>query len=594
MILAQLSLIKMSRIRIEVLFQILYCLNCTFVIQENLDKMTFSFRKINQFFDVNPGLLILLVLSSFSTFGQKTKFSHEDSVRGSNTIERAWWDLKNYDLSVSVEPSKKRIFGVNKITYVVLKASQIMQIDLQSPMKIKKVTQNGQSLKFNEKGNAHFIELKAKQNLNDTNSIEIQFEGLPLISKNPPWSGGFTWEKDENAKDFIATSCQGIGASIWWPCKDHPADEPENMQIHVSIPTELNLTAVSNGRLENIDKGNRWTTFHWKVKNPINNYGVNVNIGDYVDFSEVFEGEKGALDCHYYVLKNHLESAKSQFKQVPMMLKAFEHWFGPYPFYEDSYKLVEVPYLGMEHQSSVTYGNGFKNGYLGKDLSKTGWGMKFDFIIIHESGHEWFANSITNQDVADMWIHESFTSYAENLYVEYYFGKEAGAEYVIGKQAKIENNKPIIGSYNVNNEGSGDMYYKGENMLHTLRQWVRNDDKWRAILRKMNDTFYHQTVTSAQIEAFLAQETGFNLKPFFDQYLRNTAVPVFQYQIEKDSFKFRWDNCVKGFNLPLKVKINDSEYWIEPNTDWRSVNLLKNIESISVDTNLYIEVKEIK
>ena len=295
-----------------------------------------------------------------------------------------------------------------------------MQIDLQSPMKIKKVTQNGHSLKFNEKGNAHFIDLKMKQVLYDTNSIEIQFEGQPLVSKNPPWSGGFTWEKDENGKDFIATTCQGIGASIWWPCKDHPADEPDNMQIHVSIPTPLNLTAVSNGRLENVEKNAKWTTFHWKVKNPINNYGVNLNIGDYVNFSEVFEGEKGALDCQYYVLKNHLEQAKIQFKQAPMMLKAFEHWFGPYPFYEDSYKLVEVPYLGMEHQSSVTYGNGFENGYLGKDLSKTGWGLKFDFIIIHESGHEWFANNITNQDVADMWIHESFTSYAENLYVEYY------------------------------------------------------------------------------------------------------------------------------------------------------------------------------
>ncbi len=581
----------MSEFWIDYLFQFLYSINCKFVFQENTIIMTFFTRNTFHSAAFKQALLILFALVNFSIFAQKEKFTLEDSLRGSNTAERAWWDLKNYDLSVSIDPSKKHIFGINKITYVVLKESKTMQIDLQSPMKIKKVTQNGHSLKFNEKGNAHLIELKMKQVLNDTNSIEIQFEGQPLISKNPPWSGGFTWEKDENGKDFIATSCQGIGASIWWPCKDHPADEPDNMQIHVSIPTALNLTAVANGRLENVVKDAKWTTFHWKVKNPINNYGVNVNIGDYVEFSEVFEGEKGPLDCQYYVLKNHLEEAKIQFKQVPMMLKAFEYWFGPYPFYEDSYKLVEVPYLGMEHQSSVTYGNGFKNGYLGKDLSKTGWGLKFDFIIIHESGHEWFANSITNQDVADMWIHESFTSYAENLYVEYYFGKEAGAEYVIGKQAKIKNDKPIIGNYYVNNEGSGDMYYKGENMLHTLRQWVRNDDRWRMILRKMNDTFYHQTVTSVQIEAFFAKETGFDLKPFFDQYLRNTTVPIFQYQIEKDNFKFRWDNCVQGFNLPLKVKINESEYWIEPSTEWRSVSLQKNIESVSVDQNLYIEIK---
>lgn len=556
--------------------------------------MNFYTTKKTLFFSKLLFFIVLNFCFSSTSFSQKEKFSEEDSIRGSITSERAWWDLQNYDLSVSVEPAKKSIFGINKISYIVLKEGQRMQIDLQAPMKIIKVTQRGNALKFTEKGNAHWIELKKKQVVGDTNTIEIQFEGQPLVSKDPPWSGGFTWEKDKNGKDFIATTCQGIGASIWWPCKDHPADEPENMQIHVSIPSELNLTAVANGRLEKVDIKEKWTTFHWKVKNPINNYGVNINIGDYVDFSEVFEGENGLLDCHYYVLRDNLEVAKIQFKQAPLMLKAFEYWFGPYPFYEDSYKLVEVPYLGMEHQSSVTYGNGFQNGYLQKDLSKTGWGLKFDFIIIHESGHEWFANSITNQDVADMWIHESFTSYAENLYLDYYFGKEASASYVIGKRAKIENDKPIIGQYNLSNEGSGDMYYKGENMLHTLRQWVRNDDKWRLILRKMNKTFYHQTVTSAQIEKFLSDETGFKLDPFFNQYLRTVDIPTFEYQIEGENLKFRYTNCVADFNLPLKIKINEAEYILEPATDWRSVSLLKSITNVSVDINYFVEVKEIK
>jgi aminopeptidase N len=302
-------------------------------------------------------------------------------------------------------------------------------------------------------------------------------------------------------------------------------DEPDSMLISVNVPD--NLMDVSNGRLRSVEiKANKTKTYNWFVSNPISNYGVNINIGDYVHFSEVFKGEKGDLDCDYYVLKDNLEKAKEQFRQVPMMLKAFEHWFGPYPFYEDSYKLVEAPYLGMEHQSSVTYGNGFKNGYLGTDLSRTGWGLKFDFIIVHESGHEWFANSITYKDIADMWVHESFTNYSENLYVEYYYGKEAGSEYVIGSRRNIKNDRPVVGIYDVNYEGSGDMYYKGGNMLHTLRQIINDDEKWRGILRGMNGDFYHQVVTGEQIENYLSEKTGLNLTSIFDQYLRDLFTDI--------------------------------------------------------------------
>nr|AUN37925.1 peptidase M1 family protein [uncultured bacterium] len=309
-------------------------------------------------------------------------------------------------------------------------------------------------------------------------------------------------------------------------------------------------------------------------------------------FSEKYKGEKGDLDCTYYVLKDNLAKAKEQFKQVPLMLKAFEHWFGPYPFYEDSYKLVETAYLGMEHQSCVTYGNGFQNGYLGHDLSGTGWGLKFDFIIVHESGHEWFANNITYKDIADMWIHESFTCYSESLFLEYYYGKEAGSEYVRGIRKNIQNDKPIIGQYDVNNEGSGDMYYKGANMLNTLRQLVNNDEKWRGILRGLNSTFYHQTVTTKQIEDYLSQQVGMDLNPFFNQYLRDTRIPTLEYSFQDSTLKYRWTNIVSGFNIPVKVALNGTEVTLNPKADWSEFTNSSKIEKVEVNKDFYVFSKK--
>jgi len=516
-------------------------------------------------------------------------FTRQDSLRGSITKERAWWDLKNYHLNIKVNPDDKTISGSNTIRYKVLSSYNRMQIDLQEPLKITKVTQDGSELKYQREGNVYYIDLVSAQIIGEVKEVQVFYGGKPKVAVNPPWDGGITWNKDKNGKPFIASSCQGLGASVWWPNKDHMYDEVDDMLISVNVP--INLIDVSNGRLQSITvlkDGSR--TFNWYVSNPINNYGVNINIGDYVSFSEVFKGEKGDLNCDYYVLKDNLEKAKIHFQDAPKMLKAFEHWFGPYPFYEDSYKLVEAPYLGMEHQSSVTYGNGFKNGYRGSDLSGTGWGLKFDFIIIHESGHEWFANNITYKDIADMWIHESFTNYSESLFVEYYYGKEAGAEYVRGTRKNILNDKPIIGKYDVNNEGSGDMYYKGGNMLHSLRQILNNDEKWRAILRDLNSTFYHQTVTTKQIEDYLSKNVGIDLKPFFDQYLRDIRIPTLEYKIQGKNLKYRWVNCVPSFNMPLKIKLNGKDQWLKPQTKWTTLTQTAKILKLEVDKDFYVNV----
>lgn len=517
------------------------------------------------------GVIILSLFYGFAqtTTSEKITFSRQDTLRGSITPERAWWDLTYYHLDIEVKPDEKFIFGKNTIQYQVLEPYQILQVDLQNPMTIKKVTQNGTSLDFKTEGNAHFITLKETQRIREINTIEVYYEGYPREAKRAPWDGGFSWKRDKNGKHFIATSCQGLGASVWWPNKDHMYDEVDSMLISVTIPK--GLTNVSNGRLRKLEEHNDKVTSHWFVSNPINNYGVNINIGDYVNFSEVYDGENGPLDMDYWVLSYNVDKAKEHFKDAPKMMKAFEHWFGPYPFYEDSFKLVEVPYLGMEHQSSVTYGNQYKKGYLGNDLSRTGWGLKFDFIIIHEAGHEWFANNITNRDIADMWIHESFTAYSENLFLDYYYGEQAAADYVIGTRANIRNDKPIIGQYNVNNEGSGDMYYKGANMLHTLRQLIEDDEKWRAILRGLNETFYHQTVTTKQIEDYINRGTNKDLSAFFNQYLRDTRIPTLEYKIEEGKLSYRYVDIVEGFDMPLEAYINGKLQWIYPTNSWKSL-----------------------
>ena len=533
------------------------------------------------------GIIILLFLIAGCLAAQTPAFTRQDTLRGSITPEREWWDLTYYHLDIIVHPADSTIKGSNTIGYRVLEPLRRMQIDLQEPMDISAVTLNGKSLKFTRDGNVYWIDIDQNQEKGTVYQIKIEYGGKPAVAKRPPWDGGVTWQKDSKGLPFIANANQGEGASMWWPCKDHMYDEPDSMLISVNVPG--NLMDVSNGRLRSIEKKKNGTrTYNWFVSSPINNYGVNINIADYAHFSEIFKGEMGDLDCDYYVLKENLEKAKIHFKQVPMMLSAFEHWFGPYPFYEDSFKLVEAPYLGMEHQSSVTYGNGYKNGYRGTDLSSSGWGLKFDFIIIHESGHEWFANNITYEDIADMWVHESFTNYSEGLYVEYHYGKEAGADYILGSRMNIKNDRPIVGTYNVNSSGSGDMYYKGGSMLHTLRQIVNDDEKWRQILRGLNRDFYHKVVKGSQVENYLADKTGLNLKPFFNQYLRDVRIPVLEYYVKGKQLTFRWSNCVRGFDMPLKIYVSGEEMKIHPTTNFETVEIDAENADVVADKDYYV------
>ncbi len=542
---------------------------------------------------------LLLFTSAFTQ--EKKTFTHADTLRGSITPDRAWWDVLRYDITVKPDYENKIIEAKNSITYAVVKPGNLnMQIDLQLPLIIDSIIQNNQSINFNKIDSNVWIIHTTINKQSNNNSLTIYYHGKPREAIKPPWDGGWIWKKDDQGRPWMSVACQGLGASVWYPCKDIQSDEPDN-GASLSIIVPDTLVAVSNGRLTSTKKNNDGTTtYKWQVKNPINNYDIIPYIGKYVNFSDTLHGEKGTLDLNYWVLDYDLDSAKKQFAQVKPMLHTLEYWYGPYPFYEDGYKLVQAPHLGMEHQSAVAYGNGFHNGYrYGKiwiDLSATGLGLKWDFIIEHESSHEWFGNSITSKDLADMWIHESFANYSETLYTEYLFGKDSGNAYNIGTRKRIENDEPIIAAYGVNEEGSGDMYYKGGNMLQAIRHIINNDEKWRNILRSLSSNFYHQTVTTKQIENYISKNAGIDLSKMFDQYLRTTQIPQLSYYYAEDNKKvyYRWDSCVAGFNMPLTLLHNDKSLRITPTQKWKCLDNVSFFKVDWIQNNYYIKLKEIQ
>jgi aminopeptidase N len=527
----------------------------------------------------------------FGQFFEKGKaFTKQDSLKGSNTQFRNFWDVKKYDLSVEPDFTQKSIKGNNTISFEITKdvTNPTFQVDLQQPMKADKVTGSFPIAEYKQDGD--FIWIKAKKSFKkgEKYTIDVAYSGNPTIAKHAPWDGGWVFTKDQNGNPWMSVADEGIGASIWLPTKDIWSDEPDN-GIVMKIITPKDLVGIGNGKL--IDKktvGDK-TTYTWEVKNPINAYSIIPNIGKYVNFKDTFNGEKGKLDLDYWVLDYNLDKAKKQFQQVKPMLSAFEYWFGAYPFYEDSYKLVDSPYLGMEHQSNVAYGNQYLNGYLGNDLSGTGVGLNWDYIIIHESGHEWFANNITAKDQADMWVHEGFTMYSEVLFTEKYMDKKSADIYAVGIRKSIDNDIPIIGKYGVRNEGSGDMYYKGASMIHTIRQVIDNDEKFRQILRGLNKDFYHKTVTTEEIENYISKKSGIDFSSVFNQYLRTIKIPTLEYSQNGNVLKFRYTNVVKNLKLPIKI---EGEQTINPTEEWQTVKL-KNSNAVMFNNAYYINYTKV-
>lgn len=548
-------------------------------------------------------LALYALLHSSDAFSQRQSeskpqpiFTHADTLRGMLTPERRCYDVRFYHLDVKVDPMTQFISGSNTIHFTVDSAFDRMQIDLFANMKIERITlDDAVDVPHDRDSNAFFVKLPRVLEKGSDHRVKVFYSGHPIVAKNPPWQGGFTWKEDSLGNHWVVVTCQGTGASLWWPNKDHQSDEPDSMLISVTVPP--GLEDVSNGRLRGTTiLPDGWTRYNWFVSYPINNYNVTVNIGKFAHFSDVYKSDKEELTLDYYVLPAHLEKAKEQFKQVKSMLKAFEKYFGPYPFVRDGYKLIESPHNGMEHQSAVAYGNRFLGGYVGRSSSDVG--LKFDFIIVHESAHEWWGNSLTSKDIADMWIHESFGAYAEALFVEDQFGHDEALTYINAKKQNVRNDRPIIGIYNVHRRGSDDMYDKGQLVLNTLRSVIDDDQLWFSILRGLAETYKYQTITADSVFQYVNVRTGKDYTYFFDQYLKFPKPPqlevITRKKGDKVTARFRWVADVPNFRMPIKVTTSDAQYdWITPTTEWQTMELrISRPENFKVAENLfYIDLK---
>lgn len=530
-------------------------------------------------------------------------FNRQDSLRGGNGNGRSWWDVQHYELGFRLDPATKRISGTTTITFKVTAATRdSMQIDLQAPMELQSAWSKGhQLLSFAREGNVYWINTAGiSWTTGSTETLELSFSGKPREAVKPPWDGGLIWTKDSLGKDWISVACQGLGASSWWPCKDSQSDEPDKgMTILINKDT---MPVISNGRkkasldsiiIENLFTQERSLMLQeqWEVHNPINTYDVSFYTGDYTHWTDTFNGINGILDLDFYPLRYHEAQARQQFTQVKQMLQAFEYWFGPYPFYEDGYKIVEAPFLGMEHQGAIAYGNEYKQGYRGKDRSGTGVGLLFDFIIVHESGHEWFGNSITAADIADNWIHEGLTTYSETLFAEYWFGKEKAWEYTRGEWRNIKNDKPVIGIYGVQEEGSGDEYDKGSALIHAIRLTINDDNRFRQLLHDLCRTFHHRQVTSKEMEAFISKSSGLDLQPVFDQYLRDIRIPQLEYSVAAGVLRYRFRNTVPLFSVPVVALVDHVPQRLMPTAAWQKLRLPNKKAAVTIEPGLLIETK---
>jgi aminopeptidase N len=520
-------------------------------------------------------------------FAQEPSFTRADSLRGYLNPLRMAYDVHYYDLNIEVVPEDQFIRGSNKIYFSILIPTEKIQLDLFQNMQIDSVIFNGKNLKFEREGNAFFVEFP--EVLAAQHMVEIFYHGNPIVAERPPWDGGFVWEKNTDGSDWIGVAVQGIGASLWWPNKDHLSDEPDSMRIVCKVPEDL--ICVSNGQFRGITTNEGKASFEWFVSYPINNYNVTLNIARYGHFNDYYITNNGdTLELDYYVLKQNLPEARTHFKQVHGMLKCFEDLFGPYPFINDGYKLVETPYWGMEHQSAIAYGNNYRNNEFG-----------FDFIIVHESGHEYWGNSISVHDHGQMWVHEAFTTYIEALYVEEMSGYDSALLY-LQKQKKLIRNKMAIQQptgVNFNHWDDADMYYKGTWMLHTIRNIIDDDDLWFNILYELHQTFKLSIVTAEDIISFIDNKVTEDLRPIFDQYLNYKSPPILEYQLitkrKGIRLRYKWTAETHEFKMPLKLRIKEESAWIRPGRKWKATHIPTiKPEDLILPTNYFYFIPEMQ
>lgn len=522
--------------------------------------------------------------------------THQDTLLGSITTERKWWDVLRYDLKVTPVFETRRMRGSNSITYKVVDAHTTrMQIDLQEPLAIDSVLLDERKpVSFTNEGHIWYLNMP-EQSKGNEHVVTVYYSGIPHVAKSPPWNGGMTWTRDSLNRPWIATSCQLTGASVWYPCKNHQSDEPDSgCSIAITVPDTL--VGVSNGRLLTKQQtDNYMMTYTWNVNNTINNYGLCFYVGKYVNLIQPFEGLRGDLPLDFWVLDYNTEKAKEYLiPETKLTIETLEYWLGPYPFYSDGVKLVDAPYIGMEHQSAVAYGNRYKHGYKGKDISRTGWGMKYDIILVHELAHEWFGNSLTTKDIADKWVHEGFTGYAEILYLEKLFGKKAAQEYLVAKRNNISNDHPMISRYGINEASGGDDYAKGRAIIHMIRAVMNDDEKFKALMLDINKSFYHKTTTSKEVEEYISITTGIDFSSMFNHYLHTTQVPALEYKLKNNVLQYRYTNCIQGFTMPLKVNLKE-DLWLTPTTEWQAISVggVLPTDTLEVNKDFYVTRRQV-
>lgn len=535
--------------------------------------------------------VFFIAFAVFANYASAQNFTRKDSLLGGFSFERLCFDVQRYDLNITLNPDERSIVGYNDITFKTVKETKTIQLDLFENMQVDSIVFENRRMPFRREFGAVFIDFeKALTVDNSDQKMRFYYSGNPIVAKNAPWDGGFVFDKDKNGNHWIGVAVQGTGASLWYPVKDSQSDEPDmGASIKVAVPN--GLMNVSNGRfIRSEELKNGYTSWLWEVRNPINTYNITLNVGDYVHIHD----NHNNLDLDYYVLRGNEETAKKHFEEVKPMMDCFQSKFGQYPFAEDGYKLIETPYLGMEHQSAVAYGNRYRKGYRGSDNSGTGIGLLFDYIVIHETGHEWFGNSITSRDIADMWIHEGFTTYSETVFVECLYGYEKAIQYINGQKRLVGNNKKIIGSYGVNDEGPVDKYYKGSLLLNTLRHVISDDEKWWKIILKFAETYRHSIIDTETVIAFFNTESGMNLSPIFNQYLNYKDIPVLEFQTKGKGFEYRWDTDVANFKMPVDVVFNKKTIRLYPTNIWKKLDLkLTKLAALDVLTDqFYIQVRK--
>jgi aminopeptidase N len=511
--------------------------------------------------------MVLFILSDTIVVLGQNQFTKYDTLRGKLNPMRTCMDVTFYDLSLQVYPDNKTIHGSNSIYYQSKSKHSVIQLELFHNLSLDSILWKKQKLSFHRDSNSFFVHFPVTIDSMSRNCITIFYHGQPIIAKKAPWDGGFVFTKDSLKRDWVGVACEGIGASLWWPLKDHLSDEPDSMRMTYTVPSDL--MAVGNGNLISIKENpNRTTSYTWHVSYPINSYNVTFNAAHYTHIHDTLQQSNGILDLDYYILDYNHNKALRHFRQVKPMLVAYEHYYSTYPFPKDGYAMVETPYWGMEHQSCIAYGNDYTN-----------YVLDFDYIIIHESGHEWWGNLVSTQDHGELWIHESFTTYTENLLIEYYYGYNASVQYLMFQRQRIKNLDPIVGPLDVNYEAwrGSDMYYKGAWMLHSLRNTIQNDSIWFSLLKAILVKYGYKTTNTKELIQFINEYTQADYTWFFSHYLYKAEPPILGYNVlnkkGRTYIQYRWLNTDSDFKLNLYFQDNNS--FVTPTLNKQIIELPK-------------------